>query len=43
MKQILEDAAAALAQMEATLGGLAQELAFQHQRLGKVVKQFSAE
>jgi len=42
-EQTLEDAYAALAQMETTLDGLVQELEFQHQLLGKVVAQCSVE
>jgi SHS2 domain-containing protein len=42
-EQTLEDAYAALAQVETTLDELAQELEFQHQRLGEAVEQFSVE
>jgi hypothetical protein len=42
-EQTLEDAYAALAQVETTLDELGQELEFQHRRLGEVVEQFSVE
>ncbi len=38
-EQTLEDAYAALAQVETTLDELGQELEYQHQRLGEIVDQ----
>ena len=42
-EQTLEDAYAALAQVETALDGLGQELEFQHRRLGEVVEHYAQE